>query len=360
MRHIGFGITVGIVALAIHTQAAAQAPPYHEEELTFASGGVTIACTLTTPAGGGPAPAVVLLSGSGPQNRDSDLMGFRPFRIIADHLARTGVAVLRCDDRGVGGSSGSIADSTTAEFADDALAAIRTLAGRTNIRKDRIGLIGHSEGALSAAIAAAESRDVAFVVWMAGSAIRGDAIMQGQAADLARAAGADAATVDRVVAAHRRLLQAVSVGAEADEMAKHIRVTARTQLELLPEAQRKAMGDLDAAIEKMLPPQVAFMRSKWMRFFVEFDPAIALARVSCPVLAVFGERDMQVPPATNRTVLETALTRGGNDQVVVKVYPQANHLFQPAITGDPSEYATLPKVFVPALLDDLSAWIVAR
>lgn len=350
-----------VMVLAITTQAAAAPePPYTEEALTFASGAATLACTLTVPAGNGPFPASVLLSGSGPQNRDSELLGFRPFRIIADHLGRAGIAVLRCDDRGVGGSSGSIAASTTKDFAADALAAVRTLAARADIRKDRIGLIGHSEGAAAAALAAAESRDVAFVVWMAGTAVRGDEVLRGQSADLARAAGADAEGVERILAAHRRLTEAIAASADDDAVAERVRVLARTQLALLPEAQRKALGDPEAVIDGMLGAQVAAMRSEWMKFFVQFDPATALERVSCPVLALFGGRDMQVPPAVNRPPLDAALARAGNAQATVKVYPEANHLFQASVTGHPSEYATLPKAFVPALLDDVAAWIAAR
>jgi pimeloyl-ACP methyl ester carboxylesterase len=321
---------------------------------------VTLAGTLTLPAGRGPFPAVVLLSGSGAQNRDSEILGFRPFKLIAEHLSRTGIAVLRYDDRGVGGSSGSIAESTTDDFSGDALAAVRLLAARPDVQASRVGLVGHSEGALTAAIAASKSRDVAFIVWLAGSGVRGDEVLRQQAHDLARAAGADSETLGRILAAHKRLLQSVQEGGTPDEITAITRTLARAQMETLPEAQRKAIPNIDTAVEAMLPAQVAAMRSRWFRSFIFFDPATALEKVTCPALVIFGDRDMQVPPALNRPPVEAALARAGNRQVTSKVYPEANHLFQAAKTGHPSEYASLPKAFVPGLLDDIAAWIAAR
>ena len=360
MRKTEIGLLVCGVLLATAVGAAAQEPSALDEEIVFTNGEVKLAGTLTRPAGRGPFPAVVLLSGSGPQNRDSEILGFRSFKLIADHLSRAGIAVLRYDDRGVGGSSGSIAQSTTQDFAGDALAAVRFLAGRTEIAKSRVGLVGHSEGALTAAIAASQTREVAFIVWLAGSGVRGDEVLRQQARDLARAAGADDETLERILAAHTRLLELVRAEGNVEEMTALTRTLARAQLEALPEAQRKAIPNVEAAVEAMLPAQVAALRSRWFRSFIFFDPATALEKVSCPVQVIFGERDLQVPPALNRAPVEAALARAGNRQVTVKVYPEANHLFQRAKTGHPSEYATLPKDFVPGLLDDVAAWIAAR
>lgn len=181
-----------------------------------------------------------------------------------------------------------------------------------------------------------------------------------QAADLARAAGGSGAPLERMLTAHGKLLDAVRADAGREELVRVIRVLARSQFDLLPEAQRKGLGDLDQVIETMLGPQVSFMQSRWLRYFIDFDPAEALAGVKVPVLAFFGERDMQVPPAVNRAPFEAALARASNQQVTIKVFPEANHLFQTARTGNPSEYSALPKMFVPALLDDLSAWVMAR
>ncbi|MEO8071135.1 MAG: alpha/beta fold hydrolase, partial [Acidobacteriota bacterium] len=159
-------------------------------ELTFASGSLTLGGTLTLPAGRGPFPAIVLLTGSGPQNRDEEIFGFRPFLVLATHLAQQGIAVLRYDDRGVGSSSGSVSNSTTSDFADDARAALALLAARPEIDKRRLGLLGHSEGAVVAALVAAQSPEIAFVVLMAPPAVRGSVLLRRQAVDAARLSGA--------------------------------------------------------------------------------------------------------------------------------------------------------------------------
>jgi pimeloyl-ACP methyl ester carboxylesterase len=333
-------------------------PPYREEEVTFANGSVTVAGTLTIPPGRGPFPAVVMITGSGAQNRDEELFGFRPFRVLADHLARHGIAALRYDDRGIGGSSGSVADSTTEDFAADALAGLDLLGRRAEIDAARIGLLGHSEGATAAAIAAARSPRVSFVVMMAGTALRGDEVLRGQAADLARAGGATDEAVARILAEHRRVTDAVRAGAPRAELAEAVRALSRAQIAAMPEAQRQAIGDPDKAIERTLDAHLASVQSRWFRYLLDFDPASALARVTCPVLALFGALDLQVPPAANRAAAESALQRAKNRWVTVKVYPDANHLFIGAVSGHPSEYPTLEKRFVPGLLEDVSQWIL--
>ena len=280
--------------------------------------------------------------------------------VLADHLARAGVAVLRYDDRGVGGSTGSIVTSTTRDFARDAMAAhaqVRTRVGATT----PVGLLGHSEGAIVAAIAAASSPDVALIVLMAGSAERGDAVLRRQAEDLTRAAGANDAVVAAILTAHQKLTEAVRADAGRPALLDAMSVLVRAQLEAAPPAQRQAIGtNVDAFVEKTVQANAAGVLSPWFRAFVSLDPAEALSQVSCPVLALFGERDMQVPAAANRVPLEAALARARNKRVTVKVYPEANHLFIKSVTGNPSEYPTLEKVFVGGLLDDVSSWILAQ
>ena len=358
MRKIPFVTTL---VLTVAMTAYAESPRTHrEEELVFRNGDISIACTLSIPPGNGPFRAAVLLSGSGPQNRDSDLLGFRPFKLLAEHLAQHGTAALRCDDRGVGGSSGSIADATTADFANDALAALRVLRERSDVQKRQIGLIGHSEGGIAAAIAASVSSDVAFIIWMAGSAVGGAEILQMQAASLARAAGAPDDVVDEILRRHTALLAAITERASSETLLAVGRALVTAQIAAMPETRRKALGDVATFSERLLNETLAMLQSPWMRFFISFDPSTALRRVACPVFAVFGGRDLQVPEAANRRHLETALAEGGNDQVTVKVYPEANHLFMQAVTGEPAEYATLPKAFVASLLDDIAKWIAAR
>jgi pimeloyl-ACP methyl ester carboxylesterase len=334
--------------------------PYREEEVSFSNGDVRLAGTLTVPFGEGPFPAVVMLTGSGPQNRDEELFGFKPFRVIADHLTRHGVAVLRYDDRGVGASTGSTADATTEDFAADALAALAHLAARPDIDAKRIGLLGHSEGALAAAMAAARSPRVAFIVMLAGTAVPGEQIVRAQAEAIARAQGATASHLATLRAQQDLLFKAVRTGDGWDALAASARALGREQIEALPDAQRRAIADPDQAIDAAIEQQLAAARTRWYRFFIDYDPAQALAGVTCPVLALFGSLDLQVPAEMNRRALAAALARAGNRDVTIKTYEGANHLFIKAVTGSPAEYPTLEKQFVPGLLDDVTSWILAR
>lgn len=353
------GAAPAALALAVIgiTQPVRAVDSFKERDVTFTNGGVTLAGTLTVPEGQGPFPAVVLLTGSGAQNRDEELLGFRPFKIIAEHLAQNGIAVLRYDDRGVGGSSGSIMASTTEDFAGDALAGLTMLSTLPEIRAKQIGLIGHSEGAIAAAIAAARSPNVAFIGMLAGTSVPGHSVLRSQAEALARAGGADEAAVQRVLTEHGKLTEALKNGTSGDALKEIVRTLARAQIDAAPEAQRKMLSDPDAYVNSILDRGVASVDNRWMRFFAGFDPATVLARVSCPVFAAFGGRDVQVPPAINRVPLETALAKAGNTRVTVKLYSEANHLFQASKTGLPNEYAALEKQFVPGLLDDMTAWI---
>jgi alpha/beta superfamily hydrolase len=299
----------------------------------------------------------VLLSGSGLQDRDSELFGFRPFKLIADAFVQRGIAVLRCDDRGVGGSTGSVAAATSEDFADDAVAAVRVLRARAEIDGAKVGLLGHSEGAIVAAIAASRTSDVAFIVWMAGSAVPGGEILRMQAASIARASGAAESAVDEILRHHAAFMAAITEDAPVDTVMALGRTLAVAQLAAVPDTKQAAPADRTALAERLIAQNLAALRSPWLRFFIGFDPSTVLRRVACPVFAAFGGRDLQVPEAVNRARLEAALRDAKNPQVTVRVYAEANHLFMPAVTGHPGEYATLPKAFVPSLLEDIATWI---
>ena len=333
--------------------------PYRSEDMTFANGSVTLAGTLTTPPGKGPFRALVMVTGSGAQNRDEELFGFKIFATIADHLTRHGIAVLRYDDRGVGGSTGNIGASTTADFAGDALAGLALLAGRPEIDRTRIGIWGHSEGATVAALAAARSPDVAFIVMMAPPAIPGAALLARQAADLARALGASPADIAAEQAAFKKVVAAIRADAPRDVLQPAVRNVIAAQYDARSAAARAELGERGAFVDKVLPAAMSQLESRWMRDLIASDPAPALAMVQCPVLAVFGGKDVQVPPDVNRPALEAAFVKGAHVQPTVTVYADANHLFMAAGTGQPSEYATLPKVFVPGFLEDATRWLLA-
>ena len=334
---------------------AAQSTAYRTVPLKVTNGNVSLAGTLTMPEGPGPFPAIVLVTGSGAQNRDEDIFGFKVFAVIADHLTRQGWAVYRYDDRGVGESTGRIATSTTADFANDALAAVSQLAAMPEIDAKRIGILGHSEGAVAASIAAAKSSAVGFIVLMAGPSVPGHLVTQRQAVDAARVIGATDSEVARIERAYQAVTDTIRTGASIEVVTTAVKALITAQLEGRPQAQRDAIGDVAAFVEKTYRPAVAQITSPWMRFMMTHDPAEVLRKVTVPVYAVFGGLDTQVLPSQNESRLREALA--ANRSAVIKVYPEANHLFQRARTGLVTEYAQLDKTFVPGFLDDLVLWL---
>jgi len=342
------------------SQPAEGAVPYKQEEVRFTNGPVTLAGTLTLPSSAGKHPAVVMITGSGPQNRDEEIFGFKPFKLIADTLTRRGIAVLRYDDRGVGGSSKGPEDATTEDFASDALAALQYLKTRKEISPAQIGLCGHSEGALAAPIAAVRSSDVAFLVLLAGPGVPGDTLILWQMTTLARAGGATDGEIAEAVWLQHRVFDAVRTGEGWEEVRSSMSEQMGKSMEKMTPEQRQAVGDSATVIASRVDASVQAAKSPWFKYFVAYDPAPTLEKVRCPVLAVYGELDMQVPPQFTMPPLKAALEKGGNKDITVRVIPGANHLFQQATTGHPSEYGALKKEFVPGFLDTLSTWVVER
>lgn len=347
----------GTFELKRATVAAVPPPPYKQEEVKIENGGLTLAGTLTLPATTGPHPAVVLITGSGAQNRDEEVFGFKVFGLLADRLTRAGVAVLRCDDRGVGGSTGSTPESTTADFADDVLAEVKFLKGRPDIDKARIGLLGHSEGGLVAPAVATRSPEIAFIVLMSGPAMTGEKVMLAQSELIGRAEGRTDAQIRANTDVQKVLFTAARTNLGWPDALVTVRVAVRKAIAEMPEAQRKAIPDVDRIVNAQAESQVAFARSPWFRYFLDYDPAPTLARVSCPVLALFGERDLQVPTEANRAIMEEIAKKSGNRDWTIKVIPGANHLYQAATTGSASEYAKLKKEFAPGFEDILVSWV---
>jgi pimeloyl-ACP methyl ester carboxylesterase len=343
--------------------AAEPAPepvPYAEEEVTFSHDDVTLAGTLTIPEGSGPFPAVVLITGSGAQNRDEELLGLRPFRWLADHLTRHGIAVLRYDDRGVGGSSGSVQSATSEDFASDALAGVHLLEGRSEIAPQAIGLIGHSEGGIVAPMAAVRSPSVAFIVLMAGTSVTGEDILYAQAEAILRANGASEEQIRIERQVQEALFHAVHTDEGWEEARQMVEDQARAAIENLPDSERAAITDIDSFVKTRAQQQILVVRLPWFRFFLDFDPATVLEQVGVPVLALFGEKDLQVPPEVNIAPMRAALERAPTTDYTIEVIPGANHLFQEAVTGSPNEYATLKKEFAPGFLELMTDWILKR
>ncbi|HTA18229.1 MAG TPA: alpha/beta fold hydrolase [Polyangia bacterium] len=324
--------------------------PYVEVPLVVASGpGVALACTLTEPRGAGPFAAVYLATGSGPQDRDETLAGHKPFLVLSDALTRRGIAVLRCDDRGVGASTGVFAAATTLDFAADALAAVAALRARPEISAAHVGVVGHSEGATVAAIAAARSSDVAFVVLLAGPGLPGAEIEDLQRAWAERQAGVSAREIADVKA--KWDLAYAIVAAEPDDAAATKRLRAlHDGLPAADRAQLAQAGGFDA--------QVAAMLSPWHRAFLTLDPRAFLVQVRVPVLALDGERDVQVEPDANLPELRKALARDAD--VTVRELPGLNHLFQTAKTGATFEYADIDETMSATVLTLVADWIARR
>lgn len=332
--------------------------PYRVEELAFDNGDVHLAGTLTLPEGSGPFPAVVMITGSGAQNRDEELFGFRPFRVIADHLTRLGVAVLRYDDRGVGGSSGDVAESTTSDFADDVVAGVDALAARAGIDGSRVGLIGHSEGGLVAPLAASRSDRIAFAVLIAGTSVTGAEIIYDQGRRIALANGATEEQIEEQTSLQRRMFEGLAAGADPASFRDELETAIREGIEEMTPGQRSAIADVDAFVADQVETQLRPLSSPWFRFFLKYDPAPALREMEIPVLALFGSLDLQVSVERNRGPMAEALA--SNPDATIEVIEGANHLFQAARTGSPLEYAELDKAFIPGFLDRIGDWILAR
>jgi len=280
--------------------------PYRTEDVSIPSAaGVRLAGTVIMPQGTGPFPAVVLVTGSGAQDRDETLLGHHPFLVIADYLARHGIASLRYDDRGYAKSTGNFDAATSADFADDAEAAVRFLRDVSGIARDRVGIVGHSEGGLIGPMVAARTADVAFLVLLAGPGLRGDSLTPLQLRRIAAAGGEAPAQTEARVAINVRLLRAVADAKDSADAVPKLAVIKQQIVVQPPEAQRTlAAARFDQAVPTLTGP--------WMRFFLRYDPRPALAKVHVPVLALGGSLDTQVPGKENLAGIDTALLNGGN------------------------------------------------
>lgn len=332
--------------------------PYSQEEVKFVNSNVTLAGTLTLPKKSGRHPAVVMLHGSGPVNRDHEAFGIKFFQIIADHFTRKGIAVLRYDSRGVGGSMGKVFQYTISDVSGDALAAVRYLKTRDDINHAQIGLCGHSQGGIVAPLAATRSEDVAFIICISGIGSTGEESFYAQNEAVARAEGA---TEEEIIENSRTLEMFISFvreGASDSEMRPVIIRMVRNQMALTSRNGKREAGGTEKEIETKISCVLTTYNTPWFRSFLDYDAKQVLARVKCPVLLLFGELDLQVPAEMHSRAMVSALERAGNDDYVMKIFPKANHLFLHARTGSPSEYGDLAKEFVPGFLEFMSDWIL--
>src|SRR5665648_39344 len=300
--------------------------PYIEEEAIYENkeAGITLAGTLTLPSGNGPFPAVLLITGSGPQDRNETIYNHSPFLVLADYLTRQDIAVLRVDDRGVGESTGDFSQATSEDFASDVLAGVEYLKTCKEIDPKKIGLIGHSEGGIIAPMVAVKSPDVAFIVLMAGTGLTGEEILYLQGALISRA-----------------------MGVSEEDIIKNRQ---------LSDEKKEQIGDPEVFLEA----QLQSLLSPWLKFFLTYDPKPILSKVKCPVLAINGEKDLQVPPKENLSTIEEYLKTGGNQNYTIKELPGLNHLFQTTQTGLPSEYAKIEETISPVALKIVGDWILEQ
>jgi pimeloyl-ACP methyl ester carboxylesterase len=335
--------------------------PYNAEEVTFTNDGITFAGTLTYPKTDGKHPAVVMITGSGPQERNETIVGFKIFKVIADHLTKNGIAVLRYDDRGVGGTKGkSVNESTTEDFAGDVIAAVEYLKTRDILNPSQIGLMGHSEGGIVAPLAASKTSAIAFIVLMAGTGVNGYEIIKEQSALIMKADKSKDEEIEGYLKMIDAVYDAVKNNKNLEEVKKQIESDIIENFDNIPEKQRKDITDKEKFAKETAGETIAAFNTKWMKYFLQYEPSFSLSKVKCPVLILFGEKDLQVPPKQNEKPMVDALKKGGNTDYKVIIIPNANHLFQEAKTGSPSEYGTLKKEFVPGFLDAVSGWILQR
>ncbi|WP_052078599.1 alpha/beta hydrolase [Spirochaeta lutea] len=301
--------------------------PYYEEEIRFDNiqDGITLAGTLTLPNQHGPFPAVILITGSGPQNRDEEVFGHKPFLVLADHLAKNGIAVLRFDDRGTAGSTGIYDTATSADFATDVESGVQFLLDRKEIDSSEIGLIGHSEGGLIAPIVANRTKAVSFIVLLAGPGVPGKEISLMQAMTLE---DYDPAQQESY---HRFFKTAIDIASSnmalseiKSDLTEHYKTSEHLLRAMLPSGYNLD-AFIDVAVETSTRP--------WSRFFYNHDPAKELRTITIPVLSLIGTHDVQIPAEVNNPAIQTALEQAGNPNFTIKDLENLNHMFQESETG---------------------------
>jgi pimeloyl-ACP methyl ester carboxylesterase len=362
-----------VISLQLTREAiAAEAPnrpqeptapfPYKVQEVTFENkaANATFSGTITLPKvvfkGKKKLPAVILISGSGPQDRNEELLGHKPFLVIADYLTRNGIAVLRYDDRGTAESTGEFTGATSADFATDAQAAFDFLKNHPDIDATKIGFAGHSEGGLIAPMVAAKNKEVAFIALLAGVGQPGDELLMDQGYLIGKAQGLDDETLRKNRIAQEAMFNTVKkhygdTEKIKEELTTYLENALDQSPEMIPEGSTK---------EDLMEREINTLVSDWFQYLIITDPRPTLEKVTCPVLAINGSLDLQVPSKKNLENIENSVKKGGNTDVTTVEFPNLNHLFQTTTTGSPSEYALLEETFSPDALKVLSDWIIEK
>lgn len=332
--------------------------PYKEEQVTFKNDkdNIRLAGTLTLPSAEATYPAVILISGSGAQDRNESIAGHRPFLVLADFLTRNGIAVLRVDDRGVGGSELGSPDATSENFAEDVLSGIQFLKSRKEIKARQIGLIGHSEGGMIAPMVAARSNDVAFIVLLAGLGQSGEDVIYTQTELIQKSQGLDPAVIAQAIELQKKIHQIVKTAIDRKRIEQLVNGEITSFVAAMTDSQRNAFRPIEASIKRLIP----MYQTPWFRYFITFDPMPILMRVKVPVLALNGELDLQVASRENLELIAIALETGKNKDYTIKSFPNLNHLFQTCKTGAVSEYAQIEETMSPEVLRTITEWLLTR
>ena len=332
--------------------------PYDEQEVSYRNekDNVKIAGTLTLPRSAGPHPVVLLITGSGSQDRNETIAGHHPFLLLADYLTRNGIAVLRVDDRGIGGTDTGSLSATSENFAEDVLAGVSFLKQRKEIDPKMIGLIGHSEGGMIAPMVAARSKDVAFIVLLAGLGQTGEDVIYTQTELIHKAQGTPPETLTHIISLSRRINAVVKTETDGKRIEQRINEEIAAYAGTLSEPEKQLFDPAAATIKTFMP----MYKTPWYRYFIMFDPRPVLKNVRVPVLALNGEHDLQVAWKENLDLIAASLKAGGNENVTTKAFPKLNHLFQTSPTGLLSEYSQIEETMSPEVLKTMSDWILTR
>jgi len=332
--------------------------PYYTEEVTFQNkkANITLAGTLSLPKQEGNFPVVVLITGSGPNNRDEEVAGHKPFLVLSDFLTKNGFAVLRFDKRGIAQSKGNYNTATTVDFASDAEAAVNYLLTRKEINKTKIGLMGHSEGGVISPIVAVQNKNVSFIVLLAGTGIPGGQILLLQQELLGRAMGVSETDLQKEKAINTGAYSIITKATDNQKLKTDLNAyyTQAYKNNPIPDSSKSM------SIPDMVKFQVNNLTTPWLEYFIKYNPAPTLQKVKCPVLAIGGDKDLQVPATINLEAINTALAKGGNKNVTIKQLPKLNHLFQECNTGSSTEYAQIEQTFSPTALVVILNWLNAQ
>ncbi len=336
-------------------QEPQQPYPYYTEDLTFENKkeGITLAGTLTLPSDKGKHPVVVLISGSGAQDRNQEILGHKPFLVIADYLTRNGIGVLRFDDRGTAQSGGDFESATSENFANDAEAAFKYLLSRKDIDKKKIGLIGHSEGGVIAPMVAERNKKVSFIVLLAGTGVRGDDLLIMQTRTISKAMGVPDEAIEQVTKINYDLYNIILNSKEGDNWKALI----SDYFDNFAEENNLTDEAMKAQVEQQKNSALAQFEKPWVRYFIKHDPATVLRKLKTPVLALNGSLDLQVPAKENLSAIETALKQAKNKKYKIVELEGLNHLFQETTTGLPTEYEQIEQTFSPRALEEMLKWI---